>query len=118
MSIDQPKFEQQETKGKNVDIVLKFIRHGERDGERLIDLGREITEQRADESGLEGKDFGAVKAIGSNAGALKSTLGIGRSLETAHIYAHEIAGDQQFRTRMNDVLNYETLLSQLFKIFR
>ena len=36
---------------------------------------------------------------------------MGRALETADIYATEIAGDKKFKTRVNDILNYEKLIS-------
>lgn len=98
--------------GKNVDIVLKFIRHGERDLDgNLLDLGREITKQKAAESGMAKEDFDAVKAIGSPAGPTDKKSGKQRSLETAHIYAHTIAGDEAFNTRKNKALSYETLVS-------
>ena len=103
---------EKEKYGSNVEIVLKFIRHGERDKENnLTDIGREITHQKAQESGIIKTDFDAVKAIGSNVGP-KSKIGMGRSLETAHIYAHEIARDEAFNTRRQDILNYETLVSK------
>lgn len=99
-------------KGKNVKIVIKFIRHGERDKEgNLLDLGREITAKRANESGIKKDDFDVVKAYGSNAKPDKTVSGMGRALETADIYTHEIAGDEQFTTRVNDILNYETLIN-------
>jgi len=104
-------FESREDYGKNVEILLKFIRHGERDKVgNLMDLGREITVQRARESGLKVSDFDAAKAIGSNAAPRKNNMG--RSFETADIYTHEIAGDEQFNSRVNDVLNYETIVNK------
>lgn len=109
-------------KGKNVRIVLKFIRHGERTktGE-LTDYGRVVTRQRAEESGIRKEDLDAVKGIGSQAGpnilvpieggftSQKAGQKMGRSLETAHIYAHEIAGDGTFKSRPRYTLSYETL---------
>lgn len=95
--------------GRNVEIVLKFIRHGERDKEgKLTDFGREVTRQRAKESDFKKGDFDAVKAIGSTGGP-KGPTGQQRALETAHIYANEIAGDDAFRTKQEKVLSYETL---------
>lgn len=89
--------------GRQVEIVLKFIRHGERTKEgALTDYGRSITAERAQQSGLQEKGFDAVKAVGSNAGP-KNPRGMGRSLETADIYAHEIAGDEQFASRAQKV---------------
>lgn len=97
--------------GRDVEIVLKFIRHGERDTAlRLTDYGREITKKKAQESGLSDEDFDAVKAIGSNASPLNSE-GMGRSLETASIFAHEIAGDEALQARKNPALNYENIIS-------
>ena len=37
---------------------------------------------------------------------------MGRALETADIYAHEIVGDEAFNTRTNDILNYKTLITK------
>jgi hypothetical protein len=98
--------------GRQVEIVLKFIRHGERTKEgTLTDHGRDITAERARESGLEEAGFDAVKAIGSNAGP-KNPDGMGRSLETADIYGYEIGGDAQFATRAQKALNYQTFVNQ------
>lgn len=99
-------------KGTDVSILIKFIRHGERDKENnLTDYGREITKERAEESGLINENFSAVKAIGSNQGP-QSEEGLARSLETAHIYSNEIAQDNIFKTRKNDILNFETIISK------
>lgn len=107
-----PSSEQKEF-GENVEVVLKFIRHGERTKEgALTDYGRAVTAERGQESGLQDKGFDAVKAIGSNAGP-KNPDGIGRSLETADIYAYEVAGDAQFVTRARDILNFEKFINKL-----
>lgn len=99
--------------GENVEIVLKFIRHGERDLEgNLTDYGRTVTKERAQESGVLKTDFDAIKAIGSTAGP-KGPSGMQRSLETADIYAHEIAGDEAFQTRARDILSYEKLINDI-----
>lgn len=96
-------------RGANVQIVVKFLRHGERDKTgQLIDLGREITREKAHSSGISKSDFDAVKAVGSNAGP-KNHAGLGRSIETANIYKHEIDGDDEFTTRVKGELSYETL---------
>lgn len=96
-------------KGKNVEILLKFMRHGERTEQgELTDYGRKITRQHVRQSGIRKEDFHVTKAYGSNAGR-KGGQGFGRSLETADIYAHEIAGDEAFKARANKLLNYETL---------
>ena len=95
-------------KGKNVLIRLKFIRHGERTkaGE-LTDYGRQVTAERALQSGITGDDFDAVKAIGSDAG---ESAGVGkRAFETADIYAHTIAGEEAFNSRIEKALSFETL---------
>ncbi|MDD4902061.1 MAG: hypothetical protein PHE24_02905 [Patescibacteria group bacterium] len=99
-------------KGANVSITVKFIRHGERDKEsNLTDYGREVTRERARASGVAEDDFSAIKAIGSNAGP-KNKEGMARSLETAHLYSHEIAGEEAFNTRKSEALNFETIISE------
>lgn len=105
--------EQQEKYGCNVEILLKFMRHGERDKEgNLLDLGRTLTAEKAKLSGLSPEDFDAVKAIGSNAGP-KNEQGFGRAMETAAIYAQEVAGDEVFNSRINKQLSYEGLVNPL-----
>lgn len=102
-------------RGAEVSVRIKFMRHGERDKSgNLLDLGREITKKRAQESGIRPGDFDAVKAIGSDAmgvdqNNLDSSKGMPRSLETADIYATEVAGEELMNTRVNRKLNYETL---------
>ncbi|HBA36801.1 TPA: hypothetical protein DCZ15_02885 [Candidatus Falkowbacteria bacterium] len=104
--------EQQERFGRNVKILIKFMRHGERGKDlQLLDLGRDITKRKAVESGIKQDDFDAVKAIGSNASPIKEDIKMGRALETTDIYATEIAGDEKFKTRVNDILSYEKLVS-------
>jgi hypothetical protein len=104
---------EQKKRGNNVEIILKFMRHGERTPEGLLtDYGREVTKERARGSGIQGADFDAVKAIGSDAGA-KGPSGLGRSLETAQIVALEIAGDEAFKTRASDILNPLTMVHQV-----
>jgi len=104
--------EQQEKFGRNVEILIKFMRHGERGKDsQLLDLGRDITKRKAGESGIKRDDFDAVKAIGSNAAPIKEDIKMGRALETADIYATEIVGDEKFKTRVNNILSYETLVS-------
>lgn len=97
--------------GKDVDVLVKFIRHGDRSKENyLTDFGRETTRQRAQESGHRAEDFGAVKAIGSTVGPYNEA-GQGRALETADIYTHEIAGDEAFQTRRSEILSYENIVT-------
>ncbi|MFA6467204.1 MAG: hypothetical protein WCV71_05100 [Patescibacteria group bacterium] len=101
---------EREGRGHDVEILLKFMRHGERDKDgNLEDIGRDITRQRAQESGIQAGDFDAVKAIGSDAGPQNETSSMQRALETAHIYAQEIEGDEAFKTRVNSVLSFENL---------
>jgi len=97
-------------KGSNVKIIIKFLRHGERTKDGLLtDYGRDVTRQRAQESGIGKEDFDAVRAIGSTADTPPE--GMGRALETADIYSHEVAGDDAFNTKKDDLLNYQTLLT-------
>ncbi len=99
-------------KGANVSIVVKFIRHGERDKElNLSDYGRKITKEEAKKSNLKKDYFSAVKAIGSNQGP-KNKDNMARALETAHLYSQEIADDDAFISRKNDALNFETIISK------
>lgn len=117
----ETKAEQRAEWGKNVTVLCKMLRHGERDVERnLTDYGREVTRQQALESGVGALDHDAVKAIGSNALPLNQS-GQGRALETADIYAEQLRqnlkpGDdqelvKQFNTRANSLLNYETIVT-------
>jgi hypothetical protein len=108
-------------KGKNVKMILRFIRHGERTKEGILtDYGREVTKQKARESGIQKEEYDAVKALGSNAGPRREIepgkngglKKIGRSLETAEIYAQEIAGEDTSQTRPRNLLNYEPLVSK------
>src|SRR3989344_942740 len=98
-------------KGRNVEVIVKIMRHGERNvtGE-LTDYGREITRQRAEESGLAERGFDAVKAYGSDAGPRNSAK-MGRSRETADIYAKEIANDGALKSRPREVFSYEKLVN-------
>jgi hypothetical protein len=108
--MENPKNLESKERGRNVKIVLKFMRHGERDLDgRLTDYGRKVTKEKATESDVRRDDFHAVKAIGSVAG---ESSGVGaRALETADIYSHEFAGDEAFETRKNELLNYEKIVS-------
>lgn len=112
-----PKFETPESKeraekGRNVSIRLKIIRHGERTTEgELTDYGRQVTSKIAKEKKTELGGLDAVKAYGSQAGP-KGPMGMGRSLETADIYAEEVAGEEKFKTRGRGILSYETLVSK------
>lgn len=114
-AIEKPKIESQlpekspySEKGRNVDITLKFIRHGLRtpSGE-LTDYGKEVTRQKARESRSEIESFNVVGAMGSDSGPTGAT-GMQRSLETAHIYAEEIESDKKLQTRGAPILGYDT----------
>lgn len=100
--------------GKNVEIILKIIRHGDRDPNTnmLTDFGIDETKSRANESGLNKNDFDVVHAIGSTVGPYDKN-GMGRAEATAHIYAKEIAGDENFNTRKTEVLAYDKLKSKV-----
>ncbi|MCD6149477.1 hypothetical protein J7J13_01680 [bacterium] len=105
-------------KGANVELVLHVLRHGDRnlDG-TLEEYGRERTKEIAKTSHLVNEEFNAVKAFGSTAGPKTKVEGeeleMQRSLETAHIFGKEIAGDELYRTRPRDVLNYETMVLEM-----
>jgi len=94
-------------RGKNVQITLKFIRHGLRtpSGE-LTDYGKEITRQKARESKPDIEHVNVVGAMGSDSGPI-GTTGMQRSLETAHIYASEINADKRLQTRGAPILGYD-----------
>jgi len=102
-------------RGANVEICLKLLRHGIRDPKTnmLTDIGREQTRDKAVESGLYEEDFDYIKAIGSTAGPYVNVneQKMGRALETAHIYANEIATDSALHTRPTDVLDYKKIVS-------
>lgn len=103
-------------RGVNVEILLKIIRHGERNPKTnfLTDQGREITRQEADKfkKSLDDSvgDYSLVKAIGSTVGPLNDD-GMGRAEETAHIYAKEVSGENVGQTRKTEVLSYENIKS-------
>ena len=94
-------------KGENVQITLKFIRHGLRtpSGE-LTDYGKETTRQKARESKPDIEHVNVVGAMGSDSGPVGPT-GMQRSLETAHIYAEEIDSDKRLKTRGAPILGYD-----------
>jgi hypothetical protein len=102
-------------------IDLKFVRHGERDKDgNLIDLGRDITKERAAELGIEADDYDLIKAIGSDVGPqsgievgdVRGSIQAGRALETAHIFAQELPG-RKGSTRARGVLAYNTIKSDV-----
>ncbi|TSC78404.1 MAG: Uncharacterized protein G01um101429_800 [Parcubacteria group bacterium Gr01-1014_29] len=110
-------------KGKNVEILLKFQRHGLREGLNLTPEGREITRDLAeksnwrvtDDSESSARAFDAAKAIGSPQGAPKATpenpRPMSRALETAHITAETVAGERagEWKSRPEKRLNYENI---------
>ena len=105
-------------KGVNVQLVLHILRHGDRnlDG-TLEEYGRDRTKEKAKKSHLAGERFDAVKSFGSTAGPKTTIEGedmeMQRSLETAYIFGKEIAGDELYKTRPRDVLNYETMVLEM-----
>ncbi len=102
-------------KGANVELILHVLRHGDRnlDG-TLEEYGRERTKEQSRASHLANEKFDTVKAFGSTAGPKTKVEGedleMQRSLETAHIFGKEIAGDELYKTRPRNVLNYETMV--------
>lgn len=100
--------------GKNVEILLKIIRHGDRDPNTnmLTDFGVDETKSRAKESGLNKNDFDVIHAIGSTVGPYDEK-GMGRAEATAHIYAQEIAGDKNFNTKKTEVLAYDNIKNKV-----
>lgn len=101
-------------KGANVQIVLKFMRHGEKapSGE-LTEYGREVTRSRAQESGIKKKDFNVLKAYGSNAAPINKGSKMGRALETANIYVEKISKDNKHVSRRRDILSHESIVNKL-----
>ena len=105
-------------KGANIELILHVLRHGDRnlDG-TLEEYGRERTKEQSKASHLANKEFDAVKAFGSTAGpkikVKDEDLEMQRSLETAYIFGKEIAGDELYKTRPRDVLNYETMVLEM-----
>ena len=107
-------------KGKNIEIVLVYIRHGLRDPKdnSLTDIGREETKKIAEQLGLKGK-FNIIKPYGSTVGphenvevesiASKRDWKMGRSLETATIFAETVLDENQdiYNPRPVDSVNYE-----------
>lgn len=109
MSEIGPENVEKKENGCNVTIILKIIRHGERIGSYLTDYGRDVTKLKAHESGIQPGDFDAIKAVGSNSGSVGDQMG--RSLESADIYADEIDPDRQYRTKAEDLLNFKNIVS-------
>jgi len=109
--IEQEKSPEIKDRGKNVVIVLKILRHGERTKEgELTDYGREVTRKRAQLSGLQADQFSAVKAIGSRADAEPGKMG--RSLETADIFAAEVDPQRRFTSREMSPLSHKALITK------
>lgn len=111
-------FENHCEKGANVEIVLHILRHGDRNlNGSLEEYGRERTRETARASHLTNESFDAVKAFGSTAGPKIKIPGedleMQRSLETAHIFGKEVAGDKLYKTRPKEILNYETMALEM-----
>lgn len=106
----------EQEKGTNIELVLHVLRHGDRnlDG-TLEEYGRKRTKESAKTSHLVNEKFDVIKAFGSTAGPKTKIEGedseMQRSLETAHIFGKEIAGDKLYKTRPRDVLTPDTLIS-------
>ncbi|MDP2642766.1 MAG: hypothetical protein Q8P62_02910 [Candidatus Peregrinibacteria bacterium] len=101
-------------KGSNIELILHVLRHGDRNlNGSLEEYGRERTKETARQSHLRGESFDIVKSYGSTAGPKIKVDGedleMQRSLETAHIFGKEIAGDKLYKTRPRNVLNYKTM---------
>lgn len=130
MSLEQPISrenapERFEKRGKEVRIVLKFQRHGLREGTVLTDEGRQITRDLAEKSGwhVVGEDqnaheegaFNAAKSIGSAADTPEKTAEnphpLSRALETANITARTVAGERAgtWHPRPEARLNYKSV---------
>lgn len=94
-------------KGRNVQITLKFIRHGLRNpsGE-LSDYGREATRQKAQDIKSEIGHVDVVGAMGSDSGPVGPS-GMQRSLETADVFASEIPANKRLKTRGTPILGYD-----------
>jgi hypothetical protein len=100
--------------GKNIELLLKIVRHGDRDPKTnmLTDYGRSETKVNANESGLNNDDFDIIHAVGSTVGPFDEK-GMGRAEATAHIYAGEVAGKEDFNTRKTEVLAYDNLVNKV-----
>ena len=100
-------------RGADVTIAIRLMRHGERDKEgNLLQHGREMTKQAGMESEEHAEHWDAVKALGSDAGPHGET-GMGRSKETAAIFASQIGSDGELLTpRTRDILSYESFLTK------
>lgn len=112
-SVHLDKNERKEGKemSKNVLLILKFIRHGERTkGGELTDYGRQVTRQKAEKTELSG--LGGVKAVGSPFKPKGSEMPP-RSLETADIYAQQLVRsgkvEKKYATKTRQILGPENL---------
>jgi len=112
-------FETKSENGKNVEVMLVYLRHGHRglSGD-LTDLGRDETAEIARELNL-GEQYDMVKPYGSKAGPLKKIetesvvgekeLNMGRSMETSLIFAQNslAPGQEMYNPKPIDSVNYE-----------
>lgn len=105
-------------KGTNIELTVHVMRHGDRDLKgNLEDYGRRRTIDVVQKSHLANQNFDAVKSFGSTAGPKtevpEEELEMQRSLETAHIFSKEISRGDSYKTRPRNVLNYETMVSEI-----
>lgn len=120
MSLENPMaMRESPERGREVEIVLKFQRHGLREGNDLTPEGREITRAMAEQSDLHvaNGEFNAAKAIGSPVATPVATTEspnpMSRALETAHITATTVAGlrSGEWNARPEERLSYENIKS-------
>lgn len=95
--------------GKNVLLILKIMRHGERTkGGELTDYGRLITKEKAE--GVALPELSRAKAVGSPFKP-KESKAPPRSLETADIYAEQLLQsgkvEKKYATRARALLSPE-----------
>ena len=123
MSVEKtPSMKESPDRGKEVEIVLKFQRHGLRTGTTITPEGREITRESAKKSGWhlsEGSSdlggFHTAKAIGSPADLPQATPDnpkpSSRAMETAYITAATIAGKRagDWKLRPEPRLSFENI---------
>ncbi len=104
--------------GKDVRILLKIMRHGERTPDNLLtDFGRSVTTEKAQKERSRLGPLDIVKAVGSDSGP-KGPTNMARSLETADLYANAIALDPsvdaiKYQTRPRSIVGIEGQINKL-----